>query len=124
MALAAALGVASQFGGQYLNYRLARSAGSVIPGAGALPAIARGAAPAVRSAARIAGRYGGRVAGAVATGAIIYDAFGNPVGRKRKRRARGLSAHELRAFKRVTRFLSGYCPTVRRFKSVAKRKCR
>lgn len=69
------------------------------PGAGVMRALP--ALPGVGNVVRI-GRAAGKVAGAAATGAILYDAFGNPVKRKGYRRINPLNHKALnRALKRV-----------------------
>lgn len=71
--------------------------GSVGRGMKALPAL-----PGVGTVVKI-GRQAGKIAGGVATGAIIYDAFGNPMGRRKAyRRINPLNHKALnRALKRV-----------------------
>jgi len=66
----------------------------------ALPAIPR-SLPAIGNVARGAGKAIGRVGGAAATGAILYDAFGNPVS-KRHRKINPLNHRALkRAIRRI-----------------------
>lgn len=71
-----------------------------------------------RAAGQIVRRTGGAIArnsgtiGAVATaGAILYDAAGNPVMRRKRPRSKGITARELKSFTRVTGLLNKYCKT-------------
>lgn len=86
-----------------------RTGAAVIPGAGAVGgSITRAVAGSV---ARRVGRYAGGAATAVGVGAILYDAAGNPVGQRRRRRSKGITANQLKAFTRVTAILNKYCKT-------------
>ena len=49
----------------------------------------------------------GRAVGTAATAKVLYDQFGNPVVRRRRRR-KGITASELKGFKRVACILSDY----------------
>lgn len=80
----------------------------------ALPSLA----PVVATGARVARtvgpalrRYGGTAAAVATAGAVLYDAAGNPVRTMRKRRAKGITARELKSFTRVTGILNKYCKT-------------
>jgi len=54
----------------------------------------------------LGGLAGAGAAGAAfAGGEALFDAAGNPVGTRRRRRARGITATELRGFKKVTNLL-------------------
>lgn len=75
-----------------------------------LPRLARGAGQIVRRTGGAIARNSGTI-GAVATaGAILYDANGNQVRRKRPR-SKGITARELKSFTRVTGLLNKYCKT-------------
>lgn len=126
----------------------APSVGSVSPGAGsvmALPQLGSSFAPmGMLSPGTIAGAGRAVVAGgrAVARGAVSlcrkYPQWCSTIGGTvavealmhsgqipvpRRRRGRGISAHELKAFKRVARFTSKYCaPVHRAMKAPAVRK--
>lgn len=87
-----------------------------LPGAGALkipPIQISKALPAV-----------GRIAAGAATAKYVYDAFGNMVP-ARRRRAKGITASELRGFKRVARILHDYqkVATKKAVKAPTRRKC-
>lgn len=72
-------------------------------------------APVIGAAGQFGGSKTRRVLGGVAAagaagaafagGEALFDAAGNPVGVKRRRRARGITATELRGFKKVTNLL-------------------
>lgn len=110
---AAAPALSDPYGGDARFYRqpavstLTRGIGqpmSLLPSiAGALPGVGR----AVGTVAR---RYGGAIGGLATAGAILYDAAGNPV-RPRRRRSKGITARELKAFTRVTGIMNKYCKT-------------
>jgi hypothetical protein len=73
-----------------------------VPQMSILPALVRGAGTIAR-----------RLPGAVTTAAaatVLYDAMGNQVTTRRRRR-KGISASELKAFTRVTQVLAKYCKT-------------
>jgi hypothetical protein len=67
-----------------------------------LPAIVRGGATVARNLPSILG--------GAAAATVLYDAAGNPVAR-RKRRSKGITATQLKAFTRVTAILNKYCKT-------------
>lgn len=75
-----------------------------------LPTLARGAGTLARRAGGAIRRNAGTVATVGGTAAILYDQFGNPVRRKR-RRGKGITARELKSFTRVTGLLNKYCKT-------------
>lgn len=87
-----------------------------LPGAGALripPIQITKALPAI-----------GRVAAGAATAKYVYDAFGNLVPHRR-RRSKGITASELKGFKRVARILHDYqkIATKKAVKAPSRRKC-
>ena len=109
----AAVGAVRGSSGSIRNSRLTRrmamatpfnsgtQAMSIVSG---LPTLARGAGQIIR-------RNAGTIIGTGATvGAILYDANGNPVRRKRPR-SKGITARELKSFTRVTGLLNKYCKT-------------
>ncbi len=95
---------------------------TVAPGGGQIPALnpvsnmslAMPALPALATVGRTVGtavrRYGGTVATVGGAGAILYDAAGNPVQRRRPK-SKGITARELKSFTRVTGILNKYCKT-------------
>jgi len=86
-------------GGITAGFGATRAIGRMAPGAGVMRALP--ALPGAGNVVRI-GRAAGKVAGAAATGAILYDAFGNPVKKKGYRRINPLNHKALnRALKRV-----------------------
>lgn len=91
-----------------------------------LPTLARGAGQLVRRAGGVLARKAGTIGTVATVGAILYDANGNPVRRKRPR-GKGITARELKSFTRVTHLLNKYCktppPTKRRTASKG-RSCR
>lgn len=91
-----------------------------------LPSLARGAGTLTRSAGNVIRRNAGTIGTVATAGAILYDAAGNPVRRKRPR-SKGITARELKSFTRVTGLLNKYCktppPTKRRSASKG-RSCR
>jgi len=74
----------------------------VLPGVGA---VARTALPAMAGAA----------------GAMLFDAAGNPVARKRRRR-KGLSAKDLSSFKRVARLVDKFSKPVHKMRNYKSKK--
>lgn len=73
-----------------------------VPQMSLLPAIVRGGATVARNLPSILG--------GAAAATVLYDAAGNPVMRKR-RRSKGITASQLKAFTRVTAILNKYCKT-------------
>ena len=67
-----------------------------------LPAIVRGAGTVARNLPTV-------LTGAAAA-TVLYDAAGNPV-RRARRRSKGITATQLKAFTRVTAILNKYCKT-------------
>jgi hypothetical protein len=67
----------------------------------------------------------GGAAGAVATGAYIYDQFGNVIGRKGKKRAKGLSGRDIQGAQKVARVVQcfGYKPKMK-YRCGKKGRCR
>lgn len=58
----------------------------------------------------LAKRMPGKIGLAATAGALLYDSFGNVVGRApRRARAKGITARELKSFTRVTHILDKYC---------------
>jgi hypothetical protein len=103
-----------------------RTGAAVLPGVGASTVgggVVRGVAGSV---ARRIGRYAGGAVTAASVGAMIYDAAGNPIGRRARRRGKGITASQLKAFTRVTHILNKYCktPAPARRRSTGARKCR
>ena len=78
---------------------------SLLPGIGAIGTAGRAVGGAVARAGR---RYGGLVGAAAGVGSVLYDAMGNPV-RAKRRRSKGITARELKAFTRVTGIMNKYC---------------
>lgn len=80
----------------------------------ALGSLGRGAVTAGRAVVPAAGRVlrnpGVQGAAGAVVGGMLYDQFGNPV-RRAKRRAKGITARELKSFTRVTSILNKYCKT-------------
>lgn len=85
-----------------------------------LPALAGAGSAILRGGGAVAGRVkrgtvipGMGTVGTVVTGAtvggMVYDAMGNPV--RRRRRSKGITASQLKAFTRVTSILNKYCKT-------------
>jgi hypothetical protein len=77
-----------------------------------------------------AGKMGdmiGTAATVAGAGALIYDVAGNVIGRRARRRSKGITATQLKAFTRVTAILNKYCktppPTGRR-RATRSTKCR
>lgn len=77
----------------------------VLPGIGALASAGRYVGTV---AGRVTRRYGGAIGAAAGVGGLLYDAAGNPV-RQRRRRSKGITARELKAFTRVTGIMNKYC---------------
>jgi hypothetical protein len=63
-----------------------------------------------RQAGQVVRRYGGTAATVATAGAVLYDAAGNPV-KRRKPKSKGITARELKSFTRVTSILNKYCKT-------------
>jgi hypothetical protein len=58
----------------------------------------------------LAKKIPGPVGLAATAGMMLYDSFGNPIGRApRRARAKGITATQLKAFTRVTHILDKYC---------------
>ncbi len=93
--------------------------GGVGAGVAALPAI-RGVMPALGRVAPLARRALPGV-GLVATGAALPGMFAGDGRPRRRRRARGITAAELRGFKRTARILRDFTPTIRRIPAAALR---
>lgn len=69
-----------------------------------------GSSPMRGGALALAKRVPGPVGLAATAGALLYDSFGNVVGRvPRRARAKGITATQLKAFTRVTHILDKYC---------------
>ena len=65
---------------------------------------------AARGGLALARKIPGPVGIAATAGAILYDSFGNPVSRMpRRARSKGITARELKGFKRVSNILDQYC---------------
>lgn len=76
-----------------------------------LPSLARGAGALVRRGGGVLRRNAGTIGTVATAGAILYDAAGNPVGRRKRPRSKGITARELKSFTRVTGLLNKYCKT-------------
>lgn len=88
---------------------IVRTGAAVLPGAGAVGNVITGRV--AQSVARRVGRYAGGAVTAAGAGALLYDAAGNVVGQRRRRRSKGITATQLKAFTRVTAILNKYCKT-------------
>ena len=132
MAWGAAFQGIQSLGSAYLGYRASKGGGTARPGLPALTASAAGLGLAAVGGAVV--RTGIRGARSITNSAISYcrkhPAWCSTIGGiaaveglvgsgqlpiVKRRRARGISASELRSFRRVARFFRGYCPTVRRY---------
>lgn len=93
-----------------------------------LPRLARGAGQLARRAGGAVARNAGTIGTVATAGAILYDAAGNPVGRRKRPRSKGITARELKSFTRVTGLLNKYCktppPTKRRSAPHRSKSCR
>lgn len=88
----------------------AKKTATVLPGAGAVML------PALQSTA------GKLVAGgaAVAAGEYLYDKMGNVVGKKHRRRRKGITPKDLSSFKRVARLIDKFSKPVHHFRNIKK----
>lgn len=85
---------------------------SVIRGVGSLPGAGYAAGRAVAQVGRMVGGRAGLVAAGLSViGGLIYDQSGQVVGKAPKRRAKGITGAQLKAFYRVNSLLNKVCKT-------------
>jgi len=86
--------------------------GGKLPPLGGLPSLPAGGG-------KIVGLSSAGAAVMGAAGSWLYDAMGNPVHKKRRRK-KGISAKDLTSFKRVARLVDKYAKPVHHFRNIKK----
>lgn len=89
-----------------------KGGGGKLPPLGGLPALPSGGG-------KIVGLSSAGAAVMGAAGSWLYDAMGNPVHKKRRRK-KGITAKDLTSFKRVARLVDKYAKPVHHFRNIKK----